>query len=178
MLNPDAFKKAAIDWLLTNGECNSMTDSTALALADLSVNGIDYEATEAPDFDNVAIKPGDTFHEATWGEAFTTTVYPLKPDAPKESWQRYDGHTFFMGHDDLMKVLLSNMIKGLIEAAEVGDTAWKARANQREVERLTRNRDAEAERARRLEEARAQRKAKTVASEKAGSTNDLPKGKS
>lgn len=151
MLNTPEFKKAAIDWLLTNGQCESMSQSTRLALADLSVNGVDYEASDMPDFTTVAIDAGDTFNKATYGEAFATTVYPLGYD--KNTYR--DGYEFWVGKDDLMKIFLSNMIMGVIAAAETGDTEWKARANEREVERLHRHADEVVDRKRLIEEAAA-----------------------
>jgi hypothetical protein len=157
MLNTEAFKRASIDWLLATGRCESMTDSTRLALADLAFHGVDYEVSETPDFRNVALDAGDSFHQATFGEAFAATIYPLKADAPEETWQRYDGHTFHVGKDDLMKVLIGNMIAGVIAAADGGDATWKAMADQNEIARFQRRRDAEVERARRSEEARAKR---------------------
>lgn len=151
MLNTPEFKKAAIDWLLTNGECESMTESTGLVLASLAVRGVDYEASEMPDFSTVAIDPGDTDAAAVYGEAFAAKIYPVGAD-PK-NWR--EGHEFWVGKDDLMKVLLSNMIMGVIGAFETGDTEWKARANQHEVERIQRHADAQVERQRLIEEAAA-----------------------
>lgn len=151
MLNTPEFKKAAIDWLLTNGQCESMTESTGCVLAALSVRGVDYEASGMPDFTTVAIDPGDTDAAAVFGEAFAATIYPLGSDP--SNWR--EGHEFWVGKDDLMKVLLSNMIMGVINAFETGDSEWKARANEREVERLLRHREAEAERQRLLEQAAA-----------------------
>lgn len=151
MENSAEFKKAAIDWLLTNGTCDSMDTSTGTALADLTVRGVDYEASETPDFRSVAIEPGDSFHEATWGEAFACTVYPLGYD--KTNWR--EGYTFWVGDQDIKRIFLGQMITGLIAAAETGDSGWKARAHQPEVERLLRHQAAEAERAARLAEARA-----------------------
>lgn len=148
MFNSPEFKKSAIDWLLANGQCESMTTSTALALASLSVRGVDYERTEMPDFTRVAIDSGDSFTDATYGDAFAATVYPVGADP--ENWR--EGYEFWVGKDDLMQVLLSKMIMGVIAAAETGDTEWKARANEGEVARLLRNREAEAERQRLLEQ--------------------------
>lgn len=153
MLNTPEFKRAAIDWLLTNGTCESMTTSTALSLASLSVRGVDYEASEMPDFRTVALNAGDTFTGATYGEAFAATIYPVGHD--KDNWN--DQYEFWVGKDDLMQVLLSNMITGVITASETGDTGWKARAHPRETERLIRNRDAETERARLHAEAAARK---------------------
>lgn len=144
MNDATTFKKAAIDWLLANGTCESMTDSTGLALARLSVYGVDYEGTDMPDFTTVAIDAGDTFNKATYGEAFACTVYSLDPRfVGKRSWERRDASEFWVGKDDIMRLMLSQMIMGVINAAETGDTAWKARANPGEVERLRRYRAAE-----------------------------------
>lgn len=151
MLNTPEFKRAAIDWLLTNGQCESMTETTRDVLAALSVRGVDYEASGMPDFTTVAIDPGDTDAAAVFGEAFAATIYPLGSDPT--NWR--EGHEFWVGKDDVMKALLSNMIMGVIAAFETGDSEWKARANEREVERLLRRADAEAERQRMIEEAAA-----------------------
>lgn len=145
------FKKAAIDWLLTHGTCEAIDDSTGSALARLSVMGVDYEATEMPTFTVAALDAGDSYHEATMGEAFSCRVMPLGFDPSNFR----EGHTFHVGKDDLMSLLLTNMIVGVINAAETGDSEWKARASQSAVERWERHRDTENERRRRAEEARA-----------------------
>lgn len=148
-LGPE-FKKAAIDWLLTNGTCESMSQSTGTSLAYLSVYGVDYDACDMPDFARVAINSGDTDHGATYGEAFACTVYSLDPRfTGKNSWQRGDAFEFWVGQEDIMRLMLGQMIVGVINAAESGDSAWKARAYQGEVERLNRHIEAKAEHARR-----------------------------
>jgi hypothetical protein len=129
----DSFKKAAIDFVLTHGECDSMTTSTSLALADLTVRGLDYERSEMPDFRNVALDAGDSFHSATYGEAFACDVYALGADP--ENWR--DVYTFHIGDQDLKRILLHQVITGVVAAAEHGDAGWTARANERHVERLT-----------------------------------------
>lgn len=138
------FKRAAIDWVLTHGTCESMTESTSLALARLTVMGVDYDASDMPTFTTVTLDAGDTDNGATYGEAFACRVLPLGSD--KDNWRA--GHEFWVGKDDLMQVLMSNMIMGLISAAETGDAGWKARASTSEIARLERHREADAERAR------------------------------
>lgn len=140
MDNTPEFKKAAIDWLLANGTCDTMTTTTGSALADLAVRGVDYADSEAPEFRTVALDDGDSFTSATYGEAFAATIYPTGRD--KTNWR--EEYTFWVGKDDLERLLLTNMIAGVIAAAETGDTAWKARANAREIERLERHRAAAA----------------------------------
>lgn len=156
MQDPAAFKRAAIDWVLANGTSTGMTHSTGSALADLTVRGVDYEDSEMPDFQRVAIKDGDSMTEATWGEAFATTVYPL--DRDKTNWR--EGYTFHVGDDEIRRIMVSQMILGLLSAAETGDAEWKAKADQREIEWIERNRANEAERQRLLTEARAAKAAK------------------
>lgn len=130
------FKKAAIDWLLTVGDHNSMTSSKPLALADLSVRGVDYVASDAPAFDTIDFGDGDSFHSGTQGRAFACEVFPL--DRDPNNWR--EGYMFWVREEDLMSLLLVNMITGVIQAAEDGDASWKALADQREVARMTRNR--------------------------------------
>lgn len=163
MQDPAAYKVAAINWLLANGTSKGMTHSTDSALADLSVRGVDYEDSETPDFQMVAVDDGDSFNRATYAEAFSTTVYPL--DRDKTNWR--EGYTFHIGEDALKRVLISQVILGVLAAAEGGDEAWKAKADQREIERIEGYRAREAERERLLIEARAVKATKKAAKDAA-----------
>jgi hypothetical protein len=142
MKNPQAFKVAALNWLLTHGRCESMTTSTALALADLTVRGVDYEASDLPDFRTVTLDSGDSFTDATYGQAFAATVYPL--DRDKDNWR--EGYEFWVGDEDIKRLLVSTMILGVLAADEDGTEPWQARAHQGEVARMRRNREANATR--------------------------------
>lgn len=125
------FKRAAIDWVLAHGQSESMHHSTREALTDLAVRGVDYEASEVPDFRRVAVEPGDSFTEATYAEAFSCEVYPVDPEQAGNQF-RYDGYTFYVGDEDMKRIFLHQMIVGVLAAADSGDAEWKAR-----VERLT-----------------------------------------
>ena len=157
MTNTPEFKKAAIDWLLTVGHCEGRT-STGSALAALSVSGVDYDASEMPDFTRITTDPGDSFNEATYGEAFAARIYPNNSaDRGKQSWARHDDFQFFVGDDDLKRIFLSQIIMGVLTAGDHGDVAWKARANPRAVATLTKIIKDDTERARLQTEALAAR---------------------
>lgn len=115
------YKKAAIDWLLAHGICDSMTTSTCRALFDLADRGVDYEASEMPDFRHVAIKPGDTINDPVYADALSATITPVG------STDFRDTYDFVVSPDQWNSIVFSFILRGVLAAAEAGDTDWKAR---------------------------------------------------
>lgn len=167
------YKKAAIDWVLANGTSNGMCHSTRSALADLSVRGVDYDDSDLPDFRMVATDGGDSFTDATHTEAFAATVYPL--DRDKANWR--EGYTFHVGDDDIKRILMTQVILGVLAAATDGDAVWKAKVDENEVARIEKNRAADAEWKRQQAEASAVKAAATADKiRKVAAQEDFEKG--
>lgn len=121
-----AFKKAAIDWLLSVGTSEGMGHSTSSALAMFAVRGVDYQASEMPDFRSVAIEPGDTDNSAVFATAVAAEIVPVN----REDWR--DSYTFHIDDDSYQRLLLGHVIRGVVSA---GEHDWKSRVDERSLAR-------------------------------------------
>lgn len=126
-----AYKKAAIDWLLSVGQCESMTESTGLVLAQFKVRGVDYERSEMPRFGSAMVEPGDSFTEATYADAVSASIMPIGG----REWR--DEHTFVIPPEDWKHLMLGAIIRGIVTAnSEGAEGKWQARAYEKEVEAI------------------------------------------
>lgn len=116
-----AFKKAAIDWLLSVGQVSGSRWDTQQALKTLAEKGVDYERSSEPTFDHIGIDPGDSFTDATYAEAVAARIMPVGGD----EW-RDDLH-FFVDPSDWNALVLGAIIRGVVTAGSGGESAWRNR---------------------------------------------------
>lgn len=126
---PDpAYKKAAIDWLLSEGVVREMSWGTVSALALLAVRGVDYDRSGMPDFGLTHIDSGDSFTDAETAETVYARIVPVGA-------ARYEEFTFFIDPDNWKNLVMGAMIRGVVQAGTNGKQLWLDKADPALVER-------------------------------------------
>jgi len=121
MQQADAYKIALIDWLLAYGRSEGMGHTTRMALETLAQRGVDYTASETPQFQQTVTDTGDSDCHATFARAFSATIHPIG------STDHTDRYEFHIPEDDMQEMILGTVIRMVVTTAALGDTAWRQR---------------------------------------------------
>ncbi len=122
MTSTPGYTQAALDWIVAHGEPVGTFGTVGRigaeeSRATLARTGIDYDASVLGDLGGQSWSE-DTYAEATDHPGLWALIVPV-------GGQRGHGETWFVDGGDT-RLTLDDVLRGVLEAGQVGDRYWKA----------------------------------------------------